>query len=505
MRRFLRCSYGPKSTTEDVVSKEQQALRSSMPILVIAIIHCLVLFWPGAIGAQNRGHIGVFIQNVPRTMDGRGMPREGVVILGLMRNSPAEQGGLKRGDIILKFNGQTVPQVEDLQRLLSDASPDETVEIEVLRRDQTLIVPVKIAPIPASLPVSPSPDSFPPALRRDGLFWVVFAVAGLSVIIIYFASAQSWQHWRPIRSAVMMQLSRMRVSHYQVCLAAVGLLLVVLLWSSLIIVEPGHGGVVFHLFRGVQSETLAAGVHFRLGGLHRVTIYDTRTRAYHVRNLTTPPDRPSSQSPDHLLWTPTADGLKVGFDLSVRYRLDPNRLPELHRSVGPEFEAKLVHPIVWNVTRLVASEYSVLDIYGKRRHEMQQHAFSLVQGLFARDGLISEDLLLRDVVYTKEFEKTLVEKMVAEQKVQEAAYEVQQAELRAQVQIMEAQGEAQALDLVNRAIRDQPLVLNYVWIKSLPERVRVIVVPNRAAKRAPQSQPALPNTQSTHTGSHEGG
>jgi len=493
------------NTADDFVSMEAQAPGSSLPILVMAIVQCLVLLWPVAIGAQNRGHLGVFIQNVPRAAEGSGKLREGVVILGLMRHSPAEQGGLKRGDIILKFNGQSVRQVEDLHRLLSDASLAETAEIEVLRRDQTLIMPVKIAPAPASLPVAPPPDSFPPVLQRDGLFWAVFAAAGLSVIIIYFASTQPWQHWRPIRSAVMMQVSRMRVSHYQLCIAAAGLLIVVLLWSSLIIVEPGHRGVVFHLFGGVQSETLAAGVHFRLVGLHRVTSYDTRTRAYQVQNLTTPPQRPSSQSPDQLLWTPTADGLKVGFDLSVRYRLDPSRLPELHRSVGPEFEAKLVHPIVWNVTRLVASEYSLLDIYGKRRHEMQRHAFSLVQGLFARDGLIGEELLLRDVVYTKEFEKTLVEKMIAEQKIQEAAYEVQQAELHAQVQIIEAQGEAQALDLVNRAIRDQPFVLNYFWIKSLPERVRVVVVPNRAGKRAPQSQPALPNTQNAHTGSHKGG
>jgi regulator of protease activity HflC (stomatin/prohibitin superfamily) len=230
---------------------------------------------------------------------------------------------------------------------------------------------------------------------------------------------------------------------------------------------------------------------------------------YHVRNRTpSPPSSSSSrttsqtqdqrstrQAPDHLLWTPTADGLKVGLDFSVRYRLDPNRLPELHRSVGPEFEAKLVHPIVWNVTRLVASEYSLLDIYGKRRHEMQQQAFRRVQALFARDGLIGEDLLLRDVVYTQEFEKTLVDKMVAEQRVQESAYEVEQAELRAQVEVIEAQGEAQALELVNRAIQQQPLLLDYLWIKSLPERVKVVVVPNRSEKAAPRTQPAFPEAR----------
>ena len=200
-----------------------------------------------------------------------------------------------------------------------------------------------------------------------------------------------------------------------------------------------------------------------------------------------------------------ADGLKVGLDLSVRYRLDPNHLPELHRSVGPEYERKLVHPIVWNVTRLVASEYSLLDIYGKRRQELQQHAFSRVQALLARDGLIGEDLLLRDVLYTKEFEKTLVDKMVAEQKVQESAYEVEQAELRAQVEIIEAQGEAQALEAVNRAIRDQPLLLQYLWIKSLPERIRVMVVPDRSEKPMPRTKADRPEPQRIPAGLDEGG
>jgi regulator of protease activity HflC (stomatin/prohibitin superfamily) len=470
-------------------------------------IQVLILCFPGSIWAQSHGHLGVFIQNAPRLPEGSGKPsREGVVILGLIRNSPAEQGGLKRGDFILKFSGQPVHQVEDLQRLVSEAPLGEILEIEIFRHDQTLVIPLKIEPTPASLPLNPPPNIPPILLQRDELFWVVLAAAGFSLIILYLASAQPWRRWRPMRAAsVILQASRMRVSNSHAFFAAVGLLLAILCWSSLTMIEPGQRGVVFHLFKGVQSETLTEGVHFRLTGLNRVTVYDTRSRVYHVYNLTTSPEPSSSRSPDYLLWTPTADGLKVGLDLSVRYRLDPSRLPELHRSVGPEFEGKIVHPIVWNVTRLVASEYSLLDIYGKRRHELQQQAFSRVQALFARDGLIGEELLLRDVVYTKEFEKTLLTKMIAEQKVQESAYEVQQTELRAQVQVIEAQGEAQALDTVNRAISEQPLLLKYLWIKSLPERVRVVVVPNHMGKPTPRIKPALPETPRARPGSGEGG
>ena len=63
------------------------------------------------------------------------------------------------------------------------------------------------------------------------------------------------------------------------------------------------------------------------------------------------------------------------------------------------------------------------------------------------------------------------------------------------MEVIEAQGEAQALELVNRAIQDQPLLLHYFWIKSLPERVRVVVVPNRSEKPAPRTKAALPELQ----------
>jgi prohibitin 2 len=476
-----------------------------MPLVVVAL-HVILLMFPGALWAQDRGHLGVFIQNVPRALEGSGRsPREGVLILGMMRQSPAEVGGFKRGDIIVKFDGQPIRQVEDLQRLVSEAPPGESVEIEILRRGQALVLPVTIQSASASLP-RPPPDELPWLVQRGEILWVVVVAAGLSLFLIYLTSARPWRRWRHMRAAGMLdQARRMRVSSVNVFLAVGGFMALVLCWSSLTLIAPGHRGVVFHLFEGVQQEPLAEGVHFLPPMLNRVTVYDARSRVYHIRSLTPPPQRSATQTQDHLLWTPTADGLKVGLDLTIRYRMDPNRLPDLHGSVGPEFEAKIVHPVVWNITRLVASEYSLLDIYGKRRHELQQQTFSRVQALLARDGLIVEDLLIRDVVYTKEFEKTLVAKMVAEQKVQESAFEVQQAQLRAQVQVIEAQGEAEALELVNRAIHDQPLLLQYLWIKSLPEQVRVMVVPNQSGKLVPRLNPPPPEAQQAHTGTGEGG
>lgn len=489
-------------------------LSKQLPLgFMVAIAYWLLVLPCTSTWAQDapvRGHLGVFLQNAPRPADGGGAaPREGVIILGVMRGSPADQGGLRRGDVILTYNGQPLQRVEDLQRHVSETPIGDTVELEVSRGDQVLRLPVKIDAAPESPPIG-VPALLPLLGEREELLWLVLGGAALSLLLVYLASSRPWQRWR-LRGATAMlqQASLMRISRYKFVFFCVCIAIMLLLWSSFTLIEAGQRGVVFHSIHGVRAETLGEGVHFLLPIVNRVSIYDMRSRVYNVRDRTPPERRSPPQPQDQLLWTPTADGLKVGFDLSVRYRLDPSRLSDLHRSVGPDFENKIVHPIVWNVTRLVASEYGLLDVYGKRRHEMQQQALSRVQAMFARDGLIAEDLLLRDVVYTKEFEKTLVAKMVAEQRVQESAFEVQQAERRAEVQVIEAQGEARALELIDRSIRQQPLLLQYLWIKSLPERVKIIVVPNQLGKSTPHIAPEppeySPERQRAQTGADSGG
>ncbi len=469
--------------------------------LIVAIVQLCLLLLPSPLWAQSRGHLGVFIQNASRFADASGVrTREGVVVLGLMRNSPAEQGGMQRGDVIVRFNGQVVHQVEDLQRLVSETPLGDIAEIQLVRGDRTLAIPVKIEPVPVSMPITGPSDIVSLLLQRSGVIWISLTGVAISLIIASLSSGvlrRRRQH-SPTRSGLRQRM-RVRVPRHKLILAAVCVMAVIVVWTSLRVIEAGHRGVVFHLIKGVRGEVRGEGIHFLLPGLNRLTIYDVRSRVYNVRSREEPSSHSSAELQDLLLWTPTADGLKVGLDLSVRYRLDPTRLPDLHRSVGPEFEEKIVHPIVWNVTRLVASEYSLLDVYGKQRHEIQQQVFDRLQTMFARDGLICETLLLRDVVYTKEFEKTLVAKMVAEQKVQEAAFEVAQAELQAQAQVVEAHGEAQALDLVNRVIRDQPLLLRYLWITSLPEKLKIIVVPNQTGKSFPWIKPAPSEGQRTHS------
>jgi Do/DeqQ family serine protease len=67
---------------------------------------------------------------------------KGVVIAGVMRNSPAARAGLQLGDVIQKLNGTPVTTPEQVQQTVEKGSVGGTVQVEVNRngRSQTLAV-----------------------------------------------------------------------------------------------------------------------------------------------------------------------------------------------------------------------------------------------------------------------------------------------------------------------------------------------------------------------------
>jgi serine protease Do len=59
-------------------------------------------------------------------------------------NSPAEKGGLKAGDIIVKFDGKEIKSYDDMLGILAKKKPDEDVEVVVKRGDETKTLKVKL-------------------------------------------------------------------------------------------------------------------------------------------------------------------------------------------------------------------------------------------------------------------------------------------------------------------------------------------------------------------------
>ncbi|HWP34604.1 MAG TPA: prohibitin family protein [Thermodesulfobacteriota bacterium] len=256
-------------------------------------------------------------------------------------------------------------------------------------------------------------------------------------------------------------------------LAVLGVLLLFGL-SSVTVIEAGHRGVVFNVFEGVRPRPLDAGLHLVLPVVNQVTSYDVRSQTY---SMVAGGEDGARKGQSDTLWATTADGLKVGLDVTVRYRPDPGRLPELHATIGPDYEEKVVRPQIRNVARMVVAEHPVADVYGRSRAAIQRQIFDQLKGAFARDGIVLEDVLLRNIAFSPDFEKAVEAKLTAAQKVQELEFMVQQARMRAEARQREAAGEAAAFEIVTRTIEKNPRLLEYLWINKLAPSVKIVVVP----------------------------
>lgn len=79
--------------------------------------------------------LGVYAEDVNKENIGRYGLRDvrGVGITQVVKDSPAEKAGLKKDDVILRFEGESVTSVRKLNRLVSEVAPDQTVRLAINR------------------------------------------------------------------------------------------------------------------------------------------------------------------------------------------------------------------------------------------------------------------------------------------------------------------------------------------------------------------------------------
>ncbi len=97
-------------------------------------------------GKVTRGMLGVEVQNVtPELAQSFGMAEaKGALVAEVNAGSPAEKAGIKRGDIIVEFNGHPIAEMNDLPRLVADTPPGTKASVKVLRdgKEKTFSVTV---------------------------------------------------------------------------------------------------------------------------------------------------------------------------------------------------------------------------------------------------------------------------------------------------------------------------------------------------------------------------
>jgi S1-C subfamily serine protease len=86
-------------------------------------------------GTVKRGYLGVISQQVKLPMNQRGgqTQEHGLLVMRVEDNSPAEQGGMLMGDILVSIDGQAVTNADDLLALLTGERVGKAVQVGIIR------------------------------------------------------------------------------------------------------------------------------------------------------------------------------------------------------------------------------------------------------------------------------------------------------------------------------------------------------------------------------------
>ncbi|MCW8919332.1 MAG: DegQ family serine endoprotease [Gammaproteobacteria bacterium] len=101
-------------------------------------------------GHVSRGWLGVLIQDVTRELaESFGMSKPaGALVAKVQDDSPAGKAGIRVGDVIIEFNGETVHYSSDLPPLVGRVRAGSDAKVKVLRDGKTRTIKVRIGELP---------------------------------------------------------------------------------------------------------------------------------------------------------------------------------------------------------------------------------------------------------------------------------------------------------------------------------------------------------------------
>jgi regulator of protease activity HflC (stomatin/prohibitin superfamily) len=237
-----------------------------------------------------------------------------------------------------------------------------------------------------------------------------------------------------------------------------------LIASSIVVVPSGMGGVRVSQVSGTEPGTLFPGVHFVTPLIDSVETFDLRD---HLFTAGVAEEGSKSAAPKSGLSVQSREGLNIGLAVTVRYRLDPNRLDNVQAHMPQPVDKELVPPVVASAWRQLAPEYTVREIFSSKREEVRARAANIITHKLGADGIIVEEVMLSDIQLPDQYAKGLEGLLLKEQeddqlgvvtdiqqkqvKIAElqaeadAVQKVKQAEGEAQSRVVEAKGEADAM------------------------------------------------------------
>ena len=248
-------------------------------------------------------------------------------------------------------------------------------------------------------------------------------------------------------------------------LAAICFVLITLI-GGLVATPAGHINLVIQF--GKVVGTRVEGLSFKMPLIEGVVTMSLQTQLY--------TEDASAASKDLQ---------DVAARVAINYKVDPNYVTELYRTLGVNYIDKIAAPAVQEVVKEITARYNAEDMILRRADVKNDITNSLSQRLRER-GIITETVNITDFKFSPVFTTAIESKVSAVQAVLEAQnklerikVEAQQAEAQARGEasaaVARAEGQVKAIEILKAVLT--PEYLQYIYIDKLAKDAKVIVVP----------------------------
>jgi len=204
--------------------------------------------------------------------------------------------------------------------------------------------------------------------------------------------------------------------------------------SALYDVKGGSRAVIFDRLSGVRDTVVNEGTHFLVPWLQKAIIYDVRTKP---RNISTT--------------TGSKDLQMVSLTLRVLHRPEVQQLPKIYQSLGQDYDERVLPSIGNEVLKAIVAQFDAAELITQREAVSNRIRADLTKRA-QEFNIALEDVSITHMTFGREFTRAVEQKQIAQQDAERARFIVEKAEQERQANVIRAEGEADAADIISKAV-----------------------------------------------------